>query len=343
MDGDFNVVWWDRGEALLNQRLCCLRPTSRINPRFLYYALPMPLRVINDLTYFTTVKHLSSSQVAAVRLPLPPVSRQRAIAEFLDRRTAAIDAVIAKRERLLELLAQKRSAIISTCVIGAASGPIRDSGLPWLGTIPASWRVVRLSYVASVVNGSTPSRDREDYWTGGTVPWLSSGKVNEFVVREADEFITEQARCDAHLRVLPAGTVLVGMVGQGKTRGMSALMALDACINQNAAGVTPGPELDPQYLHFVLVHAYQPLRELGQGGQQDALNCATIKAFRIPLPPIAEQRRLVQTVERDLAAVDALAGALAKQVSALREYRRALISGAVLGRLEVAAEPREAA
>ena len=91
------------------------------------------------------------------------------------------------------------------------------------------------------------------------------------------------------------------------------------------------------------MHAYQPLRELGQGGQQDALNCATIKAFRIPLPPLAEQQRLIREVERGLVAVDSSAESVSKQVTVLREYRQALITAAVTGQLDIAAQPLEAA
>lgn len=127
----------------------------------------------------------------------------------------------------------------------------------------------------------------------------------------------------------------MGLVGQGKTRGMSALMAMDAYMNQNVAGITPGPLILPQYLHYVLVHAYQPLRELGQGGQQDALNCGSLKAFRIPVPPTAEQREIVAEIELRLSKLSSLVAAIDCQVERLREYRQALITAAVTGQIDV--------
>jgi type I restriction enzyme S subunit len=120
MDGDFNVARWRGQRALLNQRLCCLRPRDGTDSGFIAHLLPFPLRAINDLTYSTTVKHLSSVDVRKIRLGAPPEAEQRAIAAFLDRETARIDALVAKKERLIALLQEQRTALISDCVTGKA-------------------------------------------------------------------------------------------------------------------------------------------------------------------------------------------------------------------------------
>ncbi|MGH9337660.1 MAG: restriction endonuclease subunit S, partial [Vicinamibacteria bacterium] len=104
MDGEFNVARWRGQRALLNQRMCSLRPRGNTQSSFIAYVLPLPLRVINDLTYSTTVKHLSSVDVRKIRLGAPPEPEQRAIATFLDRETARIDGLVARKERLIELL-----------------------------------------------------------------------------------------------------------------------------------------------------------------------------------------------------------------------------------------------
>jgi type I restriction enzyme S subunit len=162
--------------------------------------------------------------------------------------------------------------------------------------------------------------------------------VNDYVVSEADEYITERALRETSVRLLPPGTILVGLVGQGKTRGMSAFMDLTACINQNVAGVTPRQMIDARYLHHVFVAAYQPLREFGRGGQQDALNCEILKAFRVPLPPLEEQRRIARVLDEDRARTDRLVALLNEHVSKLREYRQALITAAVTGKIDVSTE-----
>jgi len=104
MDGDFNLVTWTRGPAALNQRLCALRPREDVDMRFLAYYLPHVLSVINDLTFSTTVKHLSSMDVLGERLLLPPLSEQRRIADFLDTETGRVDSLRQLTESQLKSL-----------------------------------------------------------------------------------------------------------------------------------------------------------------------------------------------------------------------------------------------
>ena len=118
MDGDFNVAWWKGGPALLNQRVCCLRSFASLDQRFLYYLLPYPLTIQNDLTYATTVKHISSYEILHFHIGLPPLPEQRTIAAFLDERTAKIDALIDLGMRDVKLLTEYRTALISAAVTG---------------------------------------------------------------------------------------------------------------------------------------------------------------------------------------------------------------------------------
>jgi type I restriction enzyme, S subunit len=113
------------------------------------------------------------------------------------------------------------------------SVPMKDSGVEWLGEVPESWVVGRLGYYGTVNNGTTPSMANRDYWLDGNVPWLSSGEVNQGEVIIPSKFITIKALAECSLRLLPEGAVIVGMIGQGKTRGMSAILRITSTINQN--------------------------------------------------------------------------------------------------------------
>ncbi len=119
MDGDFNVAWWDRGPALLNQRLCCVRALpSRASQRYLFYCLRFPLTALNEVTYATTVKHLSSLDVLKFRLPLPPLPEQTAIIRYLDRETARIDTAIGTARREIALFNEYQTRLIADVVTG---------------------------------------------------------------------------------------------------------------------------------------------------------------------------------------------------------------------------------
>ena len=214
MDGDFNVARWKGGTALLNQRVCCLRPRDSIDGQFLYYSLSFPLKVINDLTYSTTVKHLSSYDVKRIRLPYPPVAEQRAIASFLDRETAKIDALVAKKERLIELLQEKRTALIARAVTKGLylNVPTKDSGVEWLGEIPANWDVEPIRWAAQMESGHTPDKKIREYWEGGGVPWVSLAdtaqlRVVDCIAETAVETTVEGIR-NSSARILPKGAVV---------------------------------------------------------------------------------------------------------------------------------------
>ncbi len=275
-----------------------------------------------------------------IKVPCSPAIEQRAIAAFLDRKTAHIDTLIAKKERQIELLQEKRAALISHAVTKGLDPavPMKDSGVEWLGEIPAHWTRTRIGYFARVLNGSTPSRNRTDYWTDGTIPWLSSGKVNNDVIAEASELITKIALQECPLEVIPSGSVVIGLVGQGRTRGMAAIMGIDATINQNMAAIIPRSKLRGRFLHYVLQQMYNPIREYGRGANQAALNCEVVAAIQIPVPPVHEQENIANYLDIQNAQFTAICNRIGDGLTILHEYRSALISAAVTGKIDLRQE-----
>ena len=154
MDGDFNLVYWTRGPAALNQRLCLLRSNGQADTRFLAYALPSHLKVINDLTYSTTVKHLASGQVRGIKMLAPDVSEQRAIADYLDRETARIDALIEEQQRLIKMLELRKRAVLDEVTTAAEGERIR------LGTFshPRLTRTIRKNRFFQFIETSVSSK-----------------------------------------------------------------------------------------------------------------------------------------------------------------------------------------
>ena len=157
---------------------------------------------------------------------------------------------------------------------------------------------LKMGAVADIRNGTTPRRARDEYWKG-SIPWLPTGKVNDRIIEAADEFITEQALEECPLTLIPAGSTLVAMIGEGQTRGGAAMLAIEACINQNFGAVIPGDTLDPWYLFYLLESNYEALRHWSQGTNQHALSCGLLKDFPIPVPGLDRQREIVESI-RDI-------------------------------------------
>ena len=254
----------------------------------------------------------------------------------MDRR---IRRYIRAKQKLIALLNEQKQAIIHQAVTRGLDPSVRlkPSGVAWLGDVPEHWKVRKLAQIAKIFNGTTPSRMQPKYWRDGTIPWLSSGKVNDYVVYTPSELISEAALRECSLSIVPRGSIILGMIGQGKTRGTSARLEIDACINQNLAAIVPKHELDGRFLHHMLTAFYGPVRGGGRGGNQEALNCQIIASLRLPLPPLVEQISIVEHLECGLGGSVEILQNTQREITLLREYRTRLIADVVTGKLDVRA------
>ena len=228
-------------------------------------------------------------------LLLPPLPEQRAIAAILD----SIDQTIEATDALISATEQLRDSLLHNLLTRGLPGRHTEwKQVPGLGTIPTDWEVVRLGDVAKVRNGTTPSRSKAEYWQNGSVPFVKTGQVNDVFIEVPNEFITPKAVTSAGAVVVSKGSVLIAMIGQGKTRGMTARLRIDAAINQNFAAVFEARgDFSFDYFFAWARQNYAAIRALGQGSNQDALNCALVEGMRVPLPPLPEQQAIAAFLE----------------------------------------------
>lgn len=271
---------------------------------------------------------------------LPHEQEQTQIARFLDHETARINALIEEQQRLIELLKEKRQAVISHAVTKGLDPtvPMKDSGVEWLGEVPAHWELTRVGWQCIVGNGCTPSRDNQGYWDDGHYPWLNSSKVNLERVVEADQFVTRQALKECALPIVKPGSVLMAITGEGKTRGMVTITEIEATINQHVAFIEPrGSELLPTFLHDWLNANYSRLRHdsADWGSTKAAITCGDIRAYPLPLPPRDEQEAIYHFICSKSSLIDGLISTANENVNLLYERRSSLISAAVTGKIDV--------
>ena len=330
-------------DLVCGYHLALLRPFKQeMDGAFLFRCFQAkPVRVqlelaANGVTRFGIPKF----EIGGMRLPVPPLAQQRAVVDYLDRETTRLDALVAAKERVLGLLADKRRALITraiTCGLDP-SAPLRDSGIPWLGKIPSHWEVWKVGHATSIGNGSTPSRSNAAYWAKGTIPWLNSSVVNQDEVTKAEQFVTQAALRECHLPMVKSGSVLVAITGQGKTRGQAVVLSLDATINQHLAYISPDhSRLDPWFLRWTLLSAYEFLRSISDdvGGTKGALRCEDVANIRVPVPPMDEQCAIVAHIAHETSKFDELRTATEKTTTLLKERRATLIAAAVTGRIDV--------
>jgi type I restriction enzyme S subunit len=332
------------GVAFGTTELHVIQPGEEIDRRFLFYlSISELFRKLGEGAMYGAggQKRVPDMFIKDFRAPVPPLPTQQKIADFLDRKTAEIDILIAKKRRLLDLLAEKRTALITRAVTKGLNpdAPMKDSGIEWLGEIPAHWGILRVKFFASVGNGSTPSRDNPEYWLNGYYPWLNSSIVNQRSVSEADQFVTGIALDECHLPIIRPPAILIGITGQGKTRGMATRLDFEATINQHLVFVKPDPDLiDMDYLYALFVKAYAYLRSESDGGgsTKGAITCNQVENLSLPFPPMDEQAEISRVLEREQSELDTLEEKVSNVIQYLREYRSALITNAVTGQIKVA-------
>jgi type I restriction enzyme S subunit len=333
--------------AICSNFLARLVPASNCDSRYLSYLHShlYSARVnIRSIKQTTGIQNLDAYSYFCERVPFPQLDEQRAIAAFLDCETAKIDELIERKNKLCSLLDEHFASLVChvTTVGLQSNSRFQTSRLPWLGSNPHHWRVVALSWVSRISNGSTPSQAKPEYWEEGDVPWVSSAEVNQLRINTPTALITQLALRECSLRIVSRGAVLIGMVGQGKTRGMTSILDIDACINQNVAAIEPSACLDSEFLQFALMQAYEPIRQYGRGGRQEALNCRLVGAIRIALPPLHEQLEIAQYLRAERDQMLRLKAKLDSHTRILREYRSALITAAVTGQIDIRKHQKEA-
>lgn len=341
MDGEFNVARWKGEDALLNQRMCCLRPLDSISGQYVLYSLPFPLRIINDLTYSTTVKHLSSVDVKKIRLAHPPEQEQRTIAAFLDRETAKIDDLVARKERLIGLLQEKRTALINRAVARGLdpSVPMKDSGVEWLGKMPAHWEAKRVKWIARMESGHTPDKKVSEYWKDGQIPWVSlndSGYLKDHDYISDTEYYTNKLGLEnSSARLLPPRSVVFS---RDATIGLCAITERPMAVSQHFIAWICSEDVVPEYLLRVFDAMRGELERLTMGATLRTIGMPEVKTLRAPVPPVDEQKLIVNHIQLRCLDLDRLVAKVRHAIDLLNEFRSALISAAVTGKIDVRAE-----
>jgi type I restriction enzyme, S subunit len=270
----------------------------------------------------------------------PPPDEQSAIVRYLDHANRRIEKAIRAKRKLIVLLNEQRQVIIHQAVTKGLDPNVamKDSGVPWLGEIPAHWDTWRISRFARVGNGSTPSRAKPAYWNGGTYPWLNSSQTNRGFIDSADQFVTPTALRECHLPKVPAGSLLVAITGQGKTRGTASVLSIEATINQHVAYITPRKSIvSTEFLHLIFIAAYKVLRAESDdsGSTKGAITCEDLKRFKLALPPMSEQNNLVEFIRSQTQALSGTIQRTTREIELLQEYRTRLIADVVTGKLDV--------
>jgi len=316
----------------------CLFPLDGTDRDFLWY-------LTNQEEWWerggTAQPFIKVSETLARYWAFPPPSEQISIAAFLDRETAKIDALIAEQEKLIALLAEKRQATISHAVTKGLNpnAPMKDSGISWLGEVPAHWGVVRVKDVARLESGHTPSKQYPEYWENCEIPWVSLNDskflaANDYISKTAVN-INEFGLANSSARMLPPGAVVFT---RDATIGLAAITTRPMAVSQHLIAWCPSERITSMFLLRVFNMMKPHLDSRTFGATIKTIGMADVKKLVTTVPPLDEQQAIVECINSELSKLDVLTAGTERAISLLKERRSALIAAAITGQIDVRSE-----
>lgn len=333
MDGDFNIRIWNGNEALLNQRCCKVTEDEHISHLFLFYCLPFRLQWVNDLTYSTTVKHLSTADITETVLFLPSLPDQHRIATFLDRKCAEIDSVIADTQKTIEEYKALKQSIITEAVTKGVRGErkMKDSGVEWIKEIPYEWESINPKALFS------QRKDKAQYGQRQLTASQQYGVIyqDEYMRLTGVKVVTVEKDFDI-LKQVEAGDFVISM---RSFQGGLEYSTLSGSIS--SAYVMLFPNLQMVYPKFyrwlfkssVYINALQSTSNMVRDGQ--AMRYSNFAQVRLYALPFEEQEEISVYLDAKCAEIDRLIAAKQQLLTELESYKKSVIYEYVTGKKEV--------
>lgn len=313
-------------------------PTSPICDTYYRYLFKSQsfISKMNNLTVgIREGKNIQYVDFANSQIPVPPLAEQERIAVFLNAECAEIDAVLEKTRASIEEYKKLKQAVITQAVTKGIRGdrPMKDSGIEWIGDIPAEWNKDKVIRVFSVIgSGTTPKSSDENLFDGNT-PWIQSGDINGENLFVTKNCVSNSAiESYSALRVYQAPYLVVAMYGASV--GNLSLSMIDACVNQ-ACCVLKKPTINLKFAFYIFKAVKDYLARKAVGGGQPNISQETIKQLWLTIPSADEQIEISNYLDEKCRSVDALIAKKQQYLTEIENYKKSLIYEYVTGKKEV--------
>lgn len=327
--------------ANVNQHVCILRAEQIASAKWLSLCMPStPVQAQIDFFQNGAGREgLNFEQIGNMYAAFPCSDEISAIAAAIDRETARIDALVAKKTRFIERLCEKRQALITHAVTKGIDPNVRmkDSGVEWLGEVPEHWGISPLKHLVRFRSGGTPSKDNLGFWNGD-IPWASAKDLKQEMLADTIDHLTETAIESGAASLVPSGCILVVVRGMILARFFPVVETLvPMAINQDLKALVPSGKLNSRYLAHLLrgssAESLSRLEEAGHGTK--ALRMENWVSIELPVPPLHEQLAIIAMLDIQTAQIDSLTEKTERSIELLKERRSALITAAVTGQIDL--------
>ena len=324
----------DIGPAAFAGYLVRISPSPDFEPRFVAYWSESChyWDQVNANVVQSTIQNFSAAKYAELRLPAPPLDRQRVIANYLDREMARLDALVAAKERVLELLTEKRRALITRAVTRGldSRAPLRDSGIPWLGEIPAHWAVERARWLFC---------ERDQRSATGEEELLTVSHLTGVTPRSEKDVYMFEAETKEGYKICRKDDLVINTLWAWM--GAMGVSPIDGIASPAYNVYKPDSRLEPAYVDALVrspVFA-EEVKRYSKGVWSSRLRLYPEGLFEVylPVPLLREQQEIVSYIANESTRLNALGAATERTIALLRERRTALIAAAITGQIDVGA------
>lgn len=315
-------------DASTNQACAVVNAYDGVFNEYVYYYLLSEKRSFINAGKGGAQPNISQTILKPWYFPLPPLNEQKRIVAKIEALFSEIDKGVEELKTAQAKAKQYRQALLKHAFSGKLTAD-------WRAEHGASgeWKNIKIVDVYEVFVGATPSRKVDEYWKGD-IPWVSSGEVQFCRIKGTKEKITQLGLAKSSTKLHPKGTVMLGMIGEGKTRGQAAILDIKAAHNQNTAAIRVNPLTDvSEYLYYYLQYQYEITRKIGSGNNQKALNKTRVAEIKLPHCPLSEQEEIVRRLEAQFSVLDVLEADLATNLKKAETLKQAILKKAFAGKL----------
>lgn len=275
-NGDLNVKYYN-GKFNAYQRTYVIQANENLNGKYLYYFLDTYVHTLREQSIGGVIKYIKLGNLTDAEIPLPPLTTQQKIAAILDQATA----IIANNRAIVE----KYDALTQSLFLEMFGDPVKND---------KGWEKKKLGDFGNWKSGGTPSRRIEKYFQG-TIPWISSGELNEMYIDKAKEYITEEAIQNTSTHLIEEGSLLLGMYDTAALK--SSINTVVLTCNQAIAFAKLNETVNTQYVYYVIQYGKEHYKSQQRGVRQKNLNLSIIKDLKINYPPLKLQNQFAERVQ----------------------------------------------
>lgn len=312
-----------------------LRPGPDVLNKYLFYLLVQRRfrhEAASAMTGAVGLRRVPKQFIEEYEISLPPIEEQHLIVSRIEELFSELDKGIEQLKTAKQQLKVYRQAVLKY----AFEGRLTNQNIK-NGDLPVGWTLSTIGNLFEVFVGSTPSRKEMSYWNG-KINWVSSGEVSFCFINQTRERITQQGLANSSCKVHPEGTIILAMIGEGKTRGQAAILRVEASHNQNTAAIRVPPDQIPELLYYYLQLKYEENRKIGSGNNQKALNKERVRGISFPKIPLSEQQIIIHEIEFRLSNCDKIEETINNSLLQAESLHQSILKKAFEGKLFAAAE-----